>query len=346
VNETTSTNKNIFIWQGNWQGGAGKITLQLARYLQKHNVNVTVGVFKTDVTIPLKQLGISPPKIIPPLFQSLYASLIFRLKHANQFNNVYTHTLGVWKTKNNHLFVHDAVNLDKQLNQTKGLLHKSAYIIWKTLYLNLCLKKATIIFSATSEFKKYLRQHNIPSKKIVISGSFYNDSIFKFTKRETPTLPIKIIFVGDYNDPVKNFKYITTNFYNNKQYLVRILGGNKKYSDKNFHYSGYVDQPTIYNFLTKSDLLIMPSFSEGFPIALLEALTTGIPCLINNHVIPQELKENNNLVPFNLNDDIHKKINDITDSYPLYNTVSPTIQQFSESKILKKESDALQPYLV
>lgn len=44
--------------------------------------------------------------------------------------------------------------------------------------------------------------------------------------------------------------------------------------------SGFVPNPEIY--LGKSDLFVLPSLSEGFGIAVLEAMQQGIPCLCTN----------------------------------------------------------------
>ncbi|MFP4698139.1 MAG: glycosyltransferase [Eubacteriales bacterium] len=63
-----------------------------------------------------------------------------------------------------------------------------------------------------------------------------------------------------------------------------IITGNRK------------DVPDI---LSASDVLLFPSFYEGFPNAVLEAQASGLPCLISD-VITNEVKVNNNCLSLSL----------------------------------------------
>ena len=46
---------------------------------------------------------------------------------------------------------------------------------------------------------------------------------------------------------------------------------------------GYVDQVTIREHLSMTDIFILPSFAEGIPVSLMEAMATGVP-VITTHV--------------------------------------------------------------
>ncbi|MBU3822284.1 glycosyltransferase [Flavobacteriaceae bacterium XHP0103] len=60
----------------------------------------------------------------------------------------------------------------------------------------------------------------------------------------------------------------------------------------------------IPNILAGTDLMIMPSFHEGFPVVLVEAQAAGVPSLISNNISP-EVDMRLNLVDFaGLEDDL------------------------------------------
>lgn len=75
------------------------------------------------------------------------------------------------------------------------------------------------------------------------------------------------------------------------------------------HITGFVSEPE--HFLAKADLFVLPSFSEGFGIAAVEAMQLGIPCLCSNvGGIPEFIEDGDTGWLFNPNDfsDFTKKL--------------------------------------
>lgn len=336
--------KKLFIWQGYWQGGTGKITLALAHFLHTKGIDVTLGAYTRNNTVALPQIIFNEPKFLPPSFRSLYTSLIWNIKYGKHYNASYAHTLGLWKTRHGDSFIHDAADMDKKLLAAPSLLHKMVYFCWKTLYLHLSIKNATLLF-ATEDFSRFLTRNNIPDDKIVPSGSFYDDNVYIFHQRHTPQHPFSLVFVGDIDDRVKNIDYMIHNFYKHPDYIVDVLGGSKQGIDQNFIYHGYQNKNYIADILSKSHFFIMPSFSEGFSIALLEAAATGIPCLVHEHALPAELKNIASIIPFSLTDPIHIMLKNIAQEYEKHAQKSAIVTKYGQSNLLKKEYEILVRYL-
>lgn len=92
---------------------------------------------------------------------------------------------------------------------------------------------------------------------------------------------------------------------------------NKKLSN-NIFITGWMSSDAIKNYLADSDIFVLPSWKEGMPNALIEALATGLPSITTSvGVIPDYLKhdfsalliEPNN--PNNIKKSLEKLINDI-----------------------------------
>lgn len=337
----------LFVWQGEATGGAARITNTFAHYAAAHGVKVTLGVFAPIPTESLPQIVLAVPHYIPSSFRSLIASLSYRRRHAQLYNGVYAHTLGFWQRKGSHLFIHDAADLDAKLQQMPTRPMKIAYYIWHWLYLYACLRPASAILVGSDAFKQYLRRQHISADKIHPSASFYNEETFKCVLRATPALPYRLLFVGDYADPAKQFPLLIEAVVGRRQYELHVVGGKPRSRDRNIFYHGYVMPRALYDHLARAHLLVMPSSSEGFSIALLEALATGLPCLVAKAAVPPELAGIKNifLADSFSQTDIDAYVQEIVSRYGQYAVCDSRIQKFSRQKILDQEWQAIQPLL-
>lgn len=83
---------------------------------------------------------------------------------------------------------------------------------------------------------------------------------------------IKFLVAGDLQDEIK--------FYDNTQYMGKLL---------------YEEMPYFYNMC---DMIILPSLSEGFPNAILEAYSSGKPILCTTNAFPCEIPLYGNIMDF------------------------------------------------
>jgi colanic acid/amylovoran biosynthesis glycosyltransferase len=58
------------------------------------------------------------------------------------------------------------------------------------------------------------------------------------------------------------------------------------------HFAGAVNQDAIRRFYANADAFVLPSFAEGLPVVLMEAMAMGIPCITTSITGVPELIEN------------------------------------------------------
>ena len=66
-----------------------------------------------------------------------------------------------------------------------------------------------------------------------------------------------------------------------KSKLDEFLVTNK--IDKNVEFFGSLESEALFENIEKSHFCIMPSFSEGLPLSILESLSLGVPCIVSNN---------------------------------------------------------------
>ena len=54
------------------------------------------------------------------------------------------------------------------------------------------------------------------------------------------------------------------------------------------------------------DIFVMPSLYEGFPVSIIEALASGLPCVLSNNITREVMIIPNECLFFDLNEQIEK----------------------------------------
>ena len=172
----------------------------------------------------------------------------------------------------------------------------------------------TIIFQNKTNYSDFLKYSNYKNNVRIIEGSGLNTGVFK--QKENQIKKNKIIFVGRLMREKGIYEYlaIADNMKENNNVSFHIAGkpdfGNKSSlnlkefeelkNNPNINYLGEIDvQKDLHDF----DILIQPSYHEGFSRVLLESIYSGLFCIVNdipgmNEIISKTkfgllIKENN-----------------------------------------------------
>ena len=162
-----------------------------------------------------------------------------------------------------------------------------------------------LIFQNRDNFKKFVDYSNYKNNSQIISGSGLNTAMFN--TKDAFNENIKVIFVGRLMREKGIYEYldIANRFSNNENLTFFIAGkpdfGNKSsiserefhelQNNKNIYYLGEID---VQKELVNYDLLLQPSYHEGFSRILIESIYAGVYCLANNIYGMKEIIEKSN----------------------------------------------------
>lgn len=164
---------------------------------------------------------------------------------------------------------------------------------YKTFFRNLFLKKSDLIFCVSSEIKNSLIKLGIDKRRLFVVGSGVDiDKIKSVSSQEKI---YDACFVGDLiprkgiTDLIYVWKHVTRKFNDckliiigkawNEKYQYRIKSLVKRNNlQNNILFTGFViGEEEKYKLIKRSKIFIFPSYSEGFGIAVCEALACGLP---------------------------------------------------------------------
>jgi len=108
--------------------------------------------------------------------------------------------------------------------------------------------------------------------------------------------------------------------------LIVIGDGDMIYMDPrdNITFMGYQNNIQIFNILQTCDYLMIPSYTEGIPFTVLEAMSIGIPCIGSNTNGINEIIQSNNGFLFNLKGYEQCKYN--IDNWDVYDNVDSNFE--------------------
>jgi len=254
-----------------------------------------------DINIPFFVIPIANTKLNPLQDYATY-KVLKRLFKRQKITSVFSYTL---KPVIYASLAAKAAGVKTITSMMTGLGHLYTFHDWRTKVLRFVSDRllkmafkvnATVFFQNKDDAQVFLDNHLVPLEKVVlVNGSGVN--LKEFPKTQLPQQePLTFLFVGRLLKSKGFYEYCEAVKMVHKKYpgmRYQLLGGHhpnpaqlgKKEAlrimkDSCVEYLGEVDD--VLPSLQKAHVVVLPSYREGTPKALLEALSVGRPLITTN----------------------------------------------------------------
>jgi len=170
---------------------------------------------------------------------------------------------------------------------------KQSFAIWYSLFLPILAKRVNAIFTP-SEYVKQKVIQRIGVKDVIVTPNGVDLSRFHPEARQnTYEFPRKyILFVGSIQ-PRKNLAGLMKAWHVVKDdfkdiWLVvagdagHVFRTEKFFGDERIRFLNYVPETDLPGLYAQAELLVLPSFDEGFGLPALEAMACGTPVVVSD----------------------------------------------------------------
>ena len=187
----------------------------------------------------------------------------------------------------------------------------------KKLTLGLIKKKVTKLIVLSSELKKAFESNGVKEDRISVLYNYYDSKLPSvspsFLDKKNNTRILKFIFMGSItkrkgihdildvfsSSKTKNVELLVCGEPNNKEGFELV----KEYSKfENIFFKGYADWDAKISAYLEANVFILPSYAEGLPISILEALHFGLPVISTPVGAIKEIIEKQNGILINPGD--------------------------------------------
>ncbi len=159
-------------------------------------------------------------------------------------------------------------------------------------YIKENIRKLDMILALHDEQKEDIaKTYGVDKTKIKVIGSGYNNTVFYDKKLEKDKNHINLMYAGKLNQKkgvmhlIKSLEQLP---YDKDKLTLKLAGGNGNEEEYNMLLKliseckypvkllGKLNQQELAHEFNKSDVFILPSFFEGLPLVLIEALACGL----------------------------------------------------------------------
>lgn len=159
--------------------------------------------------------------------------------------------------------------------------------------IKLLIENVDVVICLSESWKKFFMENFKPNKIIIIHNIIDYPHLSVFKEKENI---ITLLFLGLICDAKGIFELIEVIFRNKEKYKDKIrliIGGNGEIDRLNniiqqqqleglVEFVGWISNKEKTTWLQKSDIYILPSYKEGLPISILEAMSYGQAIISTN----------------------------------------------------------------
>lgn len=276
------------------EGGEGQQQNRIKKILNTRYQNITISFRKTnkkdiislEFPIFLDEEFIFTRNLLKLLRLSKNADIMI---HHNIFN--YSSLLSYLLLRLFNMHTYNIIIFHSNIDGPGSKLRTAYYKIRKTLIINLApIFSEKLVFLTDAQKKGYqqlcLFNKKFDKRSVVINNFIDEKFISKYRTRDFQK--IKILFVGRLSY-FKGFQDLITliGLFSNKSFIEFGIVGNGSLVKKipncnNVKYLGTVSHDSIYKIYDNYNILILPSYTEVFPLVVLEAMARGLVILVSD----------------------------------------------------------------
>jgi glycosyltransferase involved in cell wall biosynthesis len=324
-------------------GGIGYYVYNLSKILKKRGYKITVltrgsffkGITATDldgITVwKIRYLPIYPFHV---RFHGYFLNDILQ-KNEKKFDIIHFHSPLVPSLKTNLPIVvtEHSTQIGLISNYTNQDLASIITKIFAREFIALdyeVLRNSDIITTVSNSSKNEIETMIPEKKEIHVIGNGVDTNLFQpdpNIKRDQKTILYTGRLVGlkgisdliiSAKEVCKKFpdsKFIITGKGPNRGYLERLVA--KLKLTENIFFTGYIDRKKLLTLYQSSTIYVLPSYHEGLPTSLLEAMSCGLPSIASDVAGSSEVIINNQngiLVPPKCPEELSRQIINLLDS--------------------------------
>ena len=174
----------------------------------------------------------------------------------------------------------------EMFQRTANLKSKVEQYLFKTPVIK-SMRNADIVFSLGGKLTEIIKNKGISNDKIVQIPIGIDESWIRSLQLKTNEKR-KFVFIGRYErrKGIEELSLVIKQLLPDKNFTFQFVGDipeEKKIKSPDVLYYGSIsDISKIKNILAEADVLVCPSYSEGMPTVILEAMASGLAIIASN----------------------------------------------------------------